>query len=163
MMAMSWRLNLLEPGAYYQSAPQIFLDGVDYTSEFTCVVESLPISKVAISNYSCWSCFSDWVLLRGAGAHVEITNGTIPESTIAHEIGHNPFGLWHANRYLPRGEHALSDDADMIEYGNPFSVMGQAKDIVNGGDLTVGEQAAPNEVFEQKAGYFFGNILSAMM
>ena len=34
-------INLLDPGAYYQSAPQIFLDGVDYTSEFNCVVESL--------------------------------------------------------------------------------------------------------------------------
>ena len=149
-------INLLEPGAYYQSAPQIFLDGVDYTSEFTCVVESLLISKVAISNYSAGAAGLGFI--GGAGAHVKITNGTIPESTIAHEIGHN-FGLWHANRYLPRGEHALSDDADMIEYGNPFSVMGQAKDIVNGGDLTVGEQAALNEVFEQKAGYSLGNTI----
>ena len=68
-----------------------------------------------------------------------------------------PTGTYH----FSRGEHALSDDADMIEYGNPFSVMGQAKDIVNGGDLTVAEQASLNEVFQQKAGYSVGNTIGS--
>lgn len=147
---------ILESGEYYGSAPNILLNGIDYSDHFEIIVESLLISKVAITNYSAGAPGLGWI--GAAGAHVQITDGQIDSGILAHEIGHN-FGLFHANRYLSRSELVLNDDADIIEYGNPYSVMGGGKDIVNGGDLTASEKVAMNNFFAGGGGYAIGSDL----
>jgi len=153
-------IKLLEPGSYYQtgSSPQILLNGVDYTSEFSVRVESILISRVVVTNYSAGAPGLGWI--GKAGAHVRISNGTIPSKTIAHEMGHN-FGLWHANRYYPKSEKVLSDDADVIEYGNPYSAMGTSPSIVEQGDFTIVEKVFLNLFFNGGGGYLLENSLGA--
>ena len=73
--------------------------------------------------------------MGGPGAHVTLGGGSVSEKIIAHEIGHN-FGLLHANKYFSRSELVLSDDADQIEYGDPYTIMGTGEDI-NESDLTI--------------------------
>ena len=148
---------IVEPGEYYGSAPNILLNGIDYSDHFKIVVKSLLISKVALTNYSAGAPGLGWV--GAPGAHVQITDGQLSSGIIAHEIGHN-FGLWHANRFVSRSESVLSDDSDIIEYGNPYSVMGD-KDIVNGGDLTALEKVAMNNFFDGGGGYTIGSDLGA--
>ena len=62
--------------------------------------------------------------------HVKVENGEVSSSLMAHEIGRN-LGLWHAEG-MSRSEKPISEDGDVIEYGNPYSVMGSANDIVTG-------------------------------
>ena len=84
-------------------------------------------------------------------AHVKVENGEVSSSLMAHEIGHN-LGLWHAERYMSRSEKPISEDGDVIEYGNPYSVMGSANDIVTGGDFTVPSKVALYEMHKANNG-----------
>ena len=129
--------NVLEPGAFYANAQDanITINGTDFTNQLTVNIQGLLVSYVILTNYSgeCTRCEG---FVGGPGAHVQLMGGEVPTSIIAHEMGHN-LGLLHANRYFTRSERPLSDDADQIEYGNSFSVMGTQDNIATSGDLTI--------------------------
>ena len=155
-------IQVIDPGAFYKygSSPQIFLNGVDYSSEFTSIVENMLVSIVLLTNYdkgapglgSIGKTLVDQMPYFPV-AHVQITDGEINSTTLAHEIGHN-LGLFHAERYLPRSEKPISDDGDQIEYGNPYSIMGGAPGIITGGDFTVPGKIALHEVHQSSANDF---------
>ena len=128
--------NVLEPGAFYANAQDanITINGTDFTSQLTINIQGLLVSYVILTNYSGDAPGVGFV--GGPGAHVRLGGGEVPTSIIAHEMGHN-LGLLHANRYFTRSERPLSDDADQIEYGNSFSVMGTQDNIATSGDLTI--------------------------
>ena len=105
----------------------------DSTDQIELSIEYLLVSYVILSNYSGGAPGLGFV--GGAGAHVTLGGGSVSETIIAHEIGHN-FGLLHANKYFSRSELVLSDDADQIEYGDPYTIMGTGEDI-NESDLTI--------------------------
>ncbi|MEK9772951.1 MAG: hypothetical protein VW576_05245, partial [Opitutae bacterium] len=153
--------KIIEPGAYYDEHQDISLviDGVDYSDDVTINIEPLLVSYVVLSNFSGGA---PGVGFMGApGAHVMITQGSVSSSTITHEIGHN-FGLFHAERYSTKSELILSDEADQIEYGNPYSVMGEGaiRDSSGNpaGDLTIIAKVALNN--RMSAGYSVGTAES---
>ncbi|MDA8805939.1 InlB B-repeat-containing protein [Opitutales bacterium] len=128
--------NVLEPGAFYANAQDanITINGTDFTSQLTINIQGLLVSYVILTNYSGNAPGVGFV--GGPGAHVRLGGAEVPTSIIVHEMGHN-LGLLHANRYFTRSERPLSDDADQIEYGNSFSVMGTQDNIATSGDLTI--------------------------
>ena len=142
--------QVLDPGAFYSisKSPTIYLNGVDYTNDFNISVDSMLISIVLLTNFDKGSpgigTIGSHIIDFGTDSqrtffpvsHVQITDGEIDSTTMAHEIGHN-LGLFHAERYLTRSEKSISDDGDQIEYGNPYSIMGDAPDLVTGGDFTI--------------------------
>ena len=127
--------EVVEPGAYYdpEQNATLFINGEDFTDQVELSIEYLLVSYVILSNYSGGAPGLGFV--GGAGAHVTLGGGSVSETIIAHEIGHN-FGLLHANKYFSRSELVLSDDADQIEYGDPYTIMGTGEDI-NESDLTI--------------------------
>ena len=146
-------VQVVDPGAFYSITPnpnpKIFLNGVDYTSEFNISIDSMLVSIVLLTNFDkgspgLGSVGTEWINPTDPKSwypyypvsHVQITDGSISSTTMAHEIGHN-LGLWHAERYLSRSEKAISEDGEQIEYGNPYSIMGDAPSLVTGGDFTV--------------------------
>ena len=127
--------EIVEPGAYYdpEQNASLFINGEDFTDQVVLNIEYLLVSYVILSNYSGGAPGLGFV--GGPGAHVTLGGGSVSEKIIAHEIGHN-FGLLHANKYFSRSELVLSDDADQIEYGDPYTIMGTGEDI-NESDLTI--------------------------
>ena len=149
---------VIDPGAFYDfgEEPEIIVNGTDYTNLVSINIENLLVSYVILSNYSGGALGLGFV--GGPGAHVQLENGDVDSSTIAHEIGHN-FGLLHANRYFTKSERVLSDDADQVEYGNPYTVMGTG-DITEGGDLTLaGKVTLKNRM---STGYTMGSTLGVV-
>ena len=144
--------NIVEPGSFYASAPKVYLNG-DPFSDVIVQVSDLLVSYVILSNYSAGAAGLGYV--GGPGSHVRLDSGNVARSTTAHEIGHN-FGLQHAQRYYTKSEAVLSDDADQVEYGNKFSVMGTAEDLVTSGDITVPGKVMMNRHFGGTTGYVTG-------
>ena len=70
--------------------------------------------------------------LGGMGSWVNINSGMSAPGLTIHEMGHN-FGLNHSQRYVSYSEKAASDEGLKIDYGNPYSVMGDA----DYGDFTI--------------------------
>ena len=149
--------EILEPGAYYDPAQSasIFINGEDFTDQISISIENLLVSYVILSNYSGGA--PGLGFIGGPGTHVTLSNGTVPEATIAHEIGHN-FGLLHANKYFSRSELVLSDDADQIEYGDPYTVMGTGENIASESDLTIVSKVTLNNIMS--VGYSVGDSSS---
>ena len=124
-------VRVLDPGAYYYSTPEVFVNGNRITGgELTVTVESIAVSWVVISTYG-----SGGLGFVGApGSHVTAgSGGTVSAGVIAHELGHN-FGLLHSNTLTSLSEKPNSDEAIKWEYANEHSVMGSGG--ING-DITV--------------------------
>ncbi|MEC7628288.1 MAG: hypothetical protein VX855_08920, partial [Verrucomicrobiota bacterium] len=124
-------VRVLDPGAYYYSTPDVFVNGNRITGgELTVTVESIAVSWVVISTYG-----SGGLGFVGApGSHVTAgSGGTVSAGVIAHELGHN-FGLLHSNTLTSLSEKPNSDEAIKWEYANEHSVMGSGG--ING-DITV--------------------------
>ena len=137
-------IRILDSGAYYQGdPPRILLNGSDALSDqFTITVQNICISWVVISTHSPGAAGLGWV--GAPGSHVDAgSGGTISAGVIAHELGHN-FGLLHANRFITRSEKPNSDEGTLVDYGNPYSVMGSYKNIQSGGDFTIPAKVATN-------------------
>ena len=114
-------VRVLDPGAYYYSTPDVFVNGNRITGgELTVTVESIAVSWVVISTYG-----SGGLGFVGApGSHVTAgSGGTVSAGVIAHELGHN-FGLLHSNTLTSLSEKPNSDEAIKWEYANEHSVMG---------------------------------------
>ena len=124
-------VRVLDPGAYYYSTPEVFVNGNRITGgELTVTVESIAVSWVVISTYG-----NGGLGFVGApGSHVTAgSGGTVSAGVIAHELGHN-FGLLHSNTLTSLSEKPNSDEAIKWEYANEHSVMGSGG--ING-DITV--------------------------
>jgi hypothetical protein len=149
--------NITEPGSFYDSdrAPKLYLNGQHFP-DVQVRISYLLVSYVILSNYSKGALGLGYV--GGPGSHVMLASGTLSRSTTAHEVGHN-FGLQHAQRYNTKSEIVLSDDADQTEYGNKYSVMGTADDLVTSGDITVPGKVMMNLLFEGTTGYVKGKSI----
>ena len=159
--------------------PRITINGNgSYDANFSTTVDNICITWVVATTYAFGKKFDEeteegdgsfwdynytpnpgiaWV--GTPGSHVAIRsdeNGTpsISSRTVAHEIGHN-LGLWHDHAYSSKGEHALSDEAEKIEYGNPYSIMGNGE-ISVGGHFSLPGQTTLYEKFKGKGGFSSG-------
>ena len=136
-------IKVLDSGAYYFSTPTLLVNGVesqDYS--FTVSLDNTCVSYVGITTNEFGA--AGVGLVGSPGSHVDAVNGNVSASTIVHELGHN-FGLLHANRLVTKSERPNSDESELIDYGNPYSVMGTAS-INNGGDLTVAEKVITKSI-----------------
>ena len=132
--------------------------GRDYTAVPTVTVEgehenknddpnatlTAKVGRTAVSWISITTCGSGGLGKVGApGSHV--TASSWEAGVAAHELGHN-FGFQHANRYESVGEKAISDEGGVIDYGNPYSVMGTGG---IGADLTVAAKIVAQFGYEE--------------
>ena len=124
-------INILDPGAYYYSTPEVLVNGTP-TAELTPDVDSVLVSWVVITSYGS----GGLGFVGGMGSYVAASGGgEVSSRVIAHELGHN-FGLRHANTINTLSEKPNSDESIKGEYANPYSVMGKSG-IENGGDIMV--------------------------
>ena len=133
------RVKIIDSGAYYFSPPSILVNGtpsLDYSFEVT--VDNTCISYVGITTNNL-SGAGGVGFVGFAGSHVDAVAGDVSSYVIAHELGHN-FGLLHANRLETKSERPNSDESKPLDYGNPYSVMGNSGSITVGGDLTIAEK-----------------------
>ena len=128
-------IQILNPGGFYHSQPKVYLDGIDYTDNFNVERGRTVVSWVSITTYSPGSPGVGFV--GAPGSHVKGPSA----GTIIHELGHN-FGLWHANRNEGEGIRPNSDESILIDYGNPYSVMGTGGAE---GDFTISSKVYLNE------------------
>ena len=143
--------KVIDPGAYYGTEPDLIINGEDFSSKVTITIGETLVSYVILSNYSGGA--AGLALPINKSAHIMLSGGDVSSSVIAHEIGHN-LGLLHAERYITKSELVLSDESDQVEYGNPYSVMGDASIDNNSGDLTIISKVALNS---QSIGYTVGS------
>jgi hypothetical protein len=137
-------IAITDSGAYYEAGADIrvVVEG-EATAEadpnqFTVTLGRTIVSWVAITTWGT----GGLGVVGGAGSHV---TSKVSAGVIAHELGHN-FGLWHANRYIPEGEKAISDEGSNLDYGNPYSLMG-------GGGIA-GDFTMPGKVALRQQGNF---------
>ena len=90
-----------------------------------------------------------------AGSYV-VGNSLGNGGVIVHELGHN-FNQHHSNKYTSLSEKPNSDEVVKYEYGNPFSVMGNDKNIAEGGDFTIIGKVSSKLSAGDNFGYTIGN------
>ena len=133
------QIVITEPGAFYHGTPTLYLDNdPSFNSNVTFTMGRTVVTWAAVTTYG----EGGLGVVGGAGTHV---NAPATSGVMAHEIGHN-FGLWHANRYVSDMLTPTSDEGTGIDYGNPFSLMGEGGIT---GDLTIS-----SKVFLKDVGHF---------
>ncbi|MFL2912831.1 MAG: lectin-like protein, partial [Opitutales bacterium] len=135
-------IKILSPGAYYYSEPTIqvgspAVDETDHNYKFNINLGTTCISWVGITTHD-HAGAAGVGFVGAAGSYVDAMNTYGLANVITHELGHN-FGLLHANKLITKSEKPNSDESEKIDYGNPYSIMGQGS-IHMGGDLTVTEK-----------------------
>ncbi|MBT7649434.1 MAG: hypothetical protein HN553_00470, partial [Opitutae bacterium] len=124
------------------------LNGVDFDSTFfSPEKDRTVVSWVLSTSYTFGAAGLGYVGAPGSYVMAPMSPGVT-----VHELGHN-FGLWHANRHEGEGIRPNSDDRTVIDYGNPYSVMGTGG---ASGDFTISSKVFLNEV--GSFGYAGGNI-----
>ncbi len=149
-------IRIIDSGAYYFDAPTVLINGKEssfYDYNLTATIDTTCVSWVGITTNDMFGA-AGVGFIGAPGSHVDATGGSVSATTIAHELGHN-FGLLHANRLVTRSERPNSDEAELIDYGNPYSVMGEAQISNNAGDLTITEKVVTK--FVGNFGLTYGN------
>jgi hypothetical protein len=160
-------LQITDPGAYYYTEPQIFLNDQNFTDDdviaddvsIRVIIGDIGVSYVLITTYNSlllepnvnyvFPIYGGGVGWVGApGAHVSVgwdtdnVNGenlikNVPSAGVIAHELGHNFNMHHSNTYLSLSEHPNSDEVLKHEYNNPHSVMGDGLDLNKTGDFTI--------------------------